>query len=381
MRRIVSLDTILIRMSTRYSFLIAAGSLAIFGLVTLTVLMGFQSPVPITPTPSRSALILLYDTIPSANAIERSKALNAKPFYILYESCDPQAAESGVINIENCLRAIESETGGKPPEWGMLDFENPFTSDLQKGPDAHEYRRAIQTMVALIRAVKLRYPNTKWTYYGVPYLPFWIMENKQTWSSATTEVKRSELNRGIAIFAPLIEELDWISPSIYACYDLKLFRKSQWDFMAKGDSAWRQAQIGLGVILGKGKPVIPTVAPYWGPAGLAEYCRVIPTDTFLNGQLAPSLAEGASGFAVWTGIGYYIKIATAGPEQIFPNEKNYGQNEWRAAFTKDYFDNQTPTDWTRPEIKRRLEAATSDTIVGSLQSIRNWESSIDNSKK
>ena len=362
-------------MSNHRSILIAALSLPTWGLVTLTALMGFQSPAPIAPVPTRSSLILLYDTIPGSNAIERAKVIGAKPFYVLYESCDPQAAKSGMIDIDNCLKAIESETAGNPPEWGMLDFENPFHSDLQKGPASPECQRAIQTMVALIRAVKLKYPNTKWTYYGVPYLPYWIMENKQTWSSATAEVKRDELNRSIGIYAPLVQELNWISPSVYAYYEMRLFPKEQWDFMLKGDSAWRQAQVGLAALLGKSKPVIPTACPYWGPSGLADYCRVIPTAEFLSGQIAPSVTAGAAGIAIWTGIGYYIKVSTAGPDQVFPNEKNYGQIEWRAAFTKDYLGNQTPTDWTRPEIKRQLESATSDTIAGSLRSIRDWESS------
>ena len=373
MRRIVSVDTILTRMSTRYSFLIAAGSLAIFGLVTLTVLMGFQSPVPITPVPPLASLTLLYDTLPSANATERVKAIGARPFYILYQSCDPQAEKSGLIDIDVCLKAIESENAGNPPEWGMLDFEEPFTADLQKGADSFECQRALQSMIALVRAVKFKYPNTKWSYYGVPYLPYWI--GNYGWSTASDSAKRSALESSIAIYKTLVAELDWISTTIYAKYDPRLFSEDRQDTMLKEGHAWRKAQVGLAVLLGKGKPVIPTACPYWTAGGKADFCRVISLPEFLNDQIVPSVEAGATGFAVWTAIGYFIDKATASPDKIYNNEANFGQKEWRAAFTMDYLNKQTPPDWTNPDIKQRLVSATSDTIATSLISIRDWERS------
>ena len=343
--------------------------------MSILALLGLQNSAPQTTIP----LTLLYDSIPTNDGVDRIKSIDAKPFYILYQSCDPQSYKSGDINIYACLKAIEKETSGNPPLFAMLDFEDPFTSDLQKGFDSVECKRALKAMIDLVRAVKIKYPFTKWSYYGVPYLPYWL--EGHGWSTATHATKRSALERSIAIYSTLIEELDWISPSIYLKYDPILFPENQRGNIVLEGRAWREAQIRLAVLMGKGKSVIPTACPYWTPGGKANFCSVVSSSEFMDDQIVPAVSAGASGIAIWTAIQYFIGLATTNSEIKSDQEKDFGRAEWRSAFTKDYFANEPPKDWTSPEVKYKLLLNASDTIISSLVRIRDWETKLKEQKK
>ncbi len=352
----------------------AAAATLMIALQTGAIVPQSQTPPPSPPATrpaARDPLVLLYDTIPSRNARERAGTLGAASFYILYQSCDPQCAKSGVIDSDAVLTAIANETKEQTPSWGMLDFEDPFNADLQKGPESPEGARAIATMIRTVQAVKARFPKTKWTYYGVPWLPYWL--GSRGWMSATPLAKREALERGSAIYGALIKELDWISPTVYPKYDPRLAPPDQRSTVADEGRAWRTAQVGLASILAGGKPIIPTVAPYWTPGGKADFCRVVSATDLIDDQVAPSVAAGATGIAIWTAIDYFINISTDCTGAPVTKEDNFGAPQWRAAFVADYLDNQVPPDWCDPSLKQRLIINTSDTIAAALSRIREWD--------
>ena len=82
---------------------------------------------------------------------------------------------------------------------------------------------------------------------------------------------------------------------------------------------------------------------------------------------------GASGIAVWTSINYFIQQAINGPTKGSPGETDFGSNEWRKAFTTDYFNNNPPPDWSNPQVKQDLIQKSSKTITDTLFNIRSWE--------
>ena len=349
--------------------------------IVSTGLLGLQSDPPrATPAaPARVPLTLLYDILPSRNAVDRVTAIGARTFYLVYQGCDPQCATTGIINPEAVVNAIEAETKGRAPLFGMLDFEDPFSDNLQKGPDSPEGARAIETMIRTIRAVKARFPDTKWTYYGVPWLPYWL--DKNGWFTATADAKRAALERATATYAALVRELDWVSPTVYPKYDPVVFPEDQRNTIVHEGRAWRTAQVGLAALMANGKPVIPTLSPYWTPGGRARFCRVISRSEFLDDQVAPCVEAGATGIALWTAIDHFIGISTDCTGRPFTNEKNFGPAEWRAAFVADYLDNQVPADWCDPELKQLLLRRASDTIASALQNTREWEATLSKSPK
>ena len=136
----------------------------IIGIIIIGIFFfGFQESAVTKPI-NRPPLVLLYDVLPDLNAITRVQSISAQQFFILYQGCDPQSFKSGVIDIPAVLMAIQKQTGGQLPEWCMLDFEDPFNADLQKSPTAPECKRALNSMIETIKAVKKIYPNTKWSY-------------------------------------------------------------------------------------------------------------------------------------------------------------------------------------------------------------------------
>ncbi|MCE9619796.1 MAG: hypothetical protein K8R92_07785 [Planctomycetes bacterium] len=323
-------------------------------------------------------LLLLYDGLPEAASIARAMSLKAEVWMQINQ--DAPSYKSGIIDIAAVTKEVESKTGGRPPTWMMLDFEEPFFANLSKGQDSPEYKLTIQTMTECIRAMKARWPESKWTFYGIPNLPYWI-EGKG-WATAPDDQKKVMLKSMSEAVMPLVRECDWVSVSIYDCYDPSMvvagspnsIRGTPASVREDG-RAWRMAQVGLAKLLAHGKPVIPNVCNFWVPGGVAPYCRLIQPRAFIEDQIAPAVQAGANGFALWTGINYRISIVTQDEEKAatIVTEKNFGVQDWRKAFTADYFKGKAPMDWTDPQVKQTLVAETSKAIIQCFTNIRAWE--------
>ena len=336
-------------------------------------------PVPVTPVaPARPTappapltladLTVLYDEIPDRTIARRAEALESQRYLLIYQGCDPQAARTGVIDADAVIREIARKTATGSPRFGMLDFEDPFTANLQLGASSPKCQATVATMVAAMRAVRARYPNILWTYYGVPFVPYWL--DGKNWLNATPAAKAALLERLYQVYAPLIAEVDWVSPSIYPVYDPLLFEPKTPDLVRQHGRAWRAATVGFAKILAAGKPVIPTVSPLWQPNGVATAATTVPQVQFIEDQIEPAAAAGASGVALWTGINYGITLAIDGYEKNLPQDETFGTRVWRAAFVKEYLDNQPPRDWNDPLVRATLVRKGSNTILDAIRWIR-----------
>ena len=337
----------------------------------------FSSGPVDAPVVALPPLTLLYDALPDESLINSIVSMKVMPWVQINQ--DAASYKSGVLDIEAITREVNTKTGGHPPTWMMLDIEEPFFELLMKGPNSPEYKKSIDTMVATIRAMKSLWPNSKWTFYGIPNLPYWI-EGKG-WANATDEQKKKMLESVAAISEPLIAESDWVSVSIYDYYDPSMVIpgspnsvRGTPESVRMDGCAWRMAQVGLAKLLARGKPVIPNVCQFWAPGGVAPYCRLIPARAFIENQILPAIKAGATGFALWTGMNYRIEIVTDNKENTnVKREKNFGVQEWRAAFAFDYFKGIQPPNWSEPQIRQKLKLDTSRSIIQSLSNIRLWE--------
>ena len=326
---------------------------------------------------SGSALTLLNDSLPDSSLISSLQSLQVSQWMPIGQ--DPQSYKTGIIDIEELNRQVLKKTNGNPPLWMMLDFEDPFTADLAKDLNSPEYKRALQTMLAAIRAMKSRWPQCKWAFYGVPHLPYWV-EGKG-WATASDDRKKELLNKAAIASVPLIQESDWISVSIYDCYDPKMVVpgsptsiRGTPESVRMDGRAWRMAQVGLAKLLANDKPVIPNVCPFWVPTGIAPYCRLIHPRAFIEDQIEPAIKAGATGFALWTGIEYRIQIVTLNDAKVakIKAENNFGVKEWRAAFVKDYLGRE-PQNWDDDQIRQKLVTKTSQMLRETFFNIRSWE--------
>ena len=343
---------------------------AILGCIVAIGSMTVPSQQPTTPRGSASRPIVLFDEIPAyGDVASRVAAIEARRFLVVYQSADPKAASTGLIDTAAVIRAIRKE--GDPnnlPAWGMLDFEDPFHDLLQKGPLTPECNRTVAEMVRTIEAVRKAFPRTKWCFYGAPWLPYWL-EGGKDWTTASDPVKRRELDRAVAIYSPIIAVSDWVSPTIYGKYDPRLYPEAERATIRTQGRAWRSAQVGIARVMSRSQPVIPLVCPWWTPGGKAEYCRLMDPIEFIEDQVAPAIAEGASGAGVWAALGYQINRMTATDASAFVDEKDFGLREWRAAVVKDYLGGREPADWSAPGMAAFLRASMSSSMIKAMEDI------------
>lgn len=332
--------------------------------------------VPIVPvaqpaTVPVAKLALLYDEIPDATIARRAEAVDAQRYLLIYQGCDPQAVRTGLIDVEAVIREISNKTANGAPRWGMLDFEDPFTANLQLGVDSPKYQATSASMIATMRAVRTRFPNILWTFYGTPFVPYWL--DGKNWLNATPEAKSTLLEKLYKVYAPLAAEVDWVSTSIYPVYDPLLFEPKTPDLVRAHGRAWRTASVGFAKILAAGKPVIPTVSPYWQPNGVATAGTSVPEAQFIEDQVEPAAAAGADGVAIWTGVGYGITLAIDGYAKNMPQDETLGTRVWRAAFISEYLDNQPPRNWSDAVVRATLVRKSSNTILDAIRWIRLWQ--------
>lgn len=326
-----------------------------------------------TSTQLIQPLTILYDAIPDSNAIVRAGASNANPYLVIYESIDPTAKKTGLIDINILLSYIRTQTKAGLPDWCMLDFEEPFHEAMQEGIDSQKCKITILNMINAIRAVRREFPNSKWTYYGMPFLPYWL-DGGLSWDKAPQDLKRKSIEKAAAIYNSLIQEMDWVSPSIYAQYDPKFFPGQSPENIREGGRSWRVAQVGLAKLLSNGKPIIPTISPWWvSTTARCDVYTVINAKEFIEDQVIPAIKMGATGLALWAALPYIKDGIIAVDQSQYPQDPKTGVPAWRAAVIKDYLNNQTPKDWSDKDVAQRLTAGMGLTYTNSISNIRMWE--------
>lgn len=332
-----------------------------------------QSPA-ISPqtakTEPRSSLVIVYDQIPTTTAQRRVLEVGATQYLIVYQGVDPQA-KSGLINPQSVIKEVESRSLKSLPRYGVLDFESPYAEILQKGSGDPRWAQTISTMVALIQSVRTRFPTTRWTFYGVPFVPYWIAGTD--WESATPEQRKEALNKIFEANAPLVKEMDWVNCSIYPVYEPELFNPKDPSRVRSQGRAWRRAAVSLSCILANGKPVMPMISPYWQPNGVARAGCPVPRDEFIEDQVAVAVEAGATGVAVWTGIGTFIDLAIKGDPEASNRDDGFSAGGWRATFTKEFFSGIEPSVWVDPSVRTVLESRTSSQVADAIRWIREWE--------
>jgi hypothetical protein len=344
----------------------------------LALMLAAESRAPQISGKQAESMVLLYDSIPDPFSAGGLRGSGSEVWLQINQ--DPESYKTGIIDTAQILRQIESRTDGSPPSWIMLDFEEPFFKDLSALDGSTERTRAVSSMLSTLREVKQRWPEVKFGFYGLPKLPFWV--GGKGWAELDSDEKRTALEKAQRDAAPLLAEVDWVSPSVYAYYDPAMVRpgspssiRGTPQLAEQNDLAWRSAQVGLAVLMAKGKPVLPTVCPFWAPGGIAPWCHWIDRRAFIERQIQPVIKMRARGVMVWTGMSYRIRKVTDSTLAEGASERNFGVPEWRAAFEKDFLGDSIPIEWNAPELRKRLERDTTRAIVQTLLDIRTWERS------
>jgi hypothetical protein len=323
----------------------------------------------------RARLVILFDTLADPGRVgEDAIGLGARPMLIVYEryeGADPAAARTGNIDVETLIRHIDRKTGGTPPEWGLLDFEAPFMEWIELGPGDAKWSIATGQMRDAIRAVKRAFPKTKWSYYQIPYVRYWIAG--KTWADASPEERQAATTKFLSQCAPVLAECDWICPSIYSFYEPVARRPSDAEGVRKASRAWSLEQVRIACGVANGRPVMPIISPIWQPNGDARVGAPVPIQLLQEDVIEPAIREGAAGFVIWTAFDYFIRCAVSGTE---PDPRGFD----RAAVAKYYLDGRFPEQWSDPVVESTLRMKAGDVVLSAIKAIRDIETKRDLSR-
>ena len=331
---------------------------------------------PVLP-PAVVSFPIIFDNGPTSAFV--SPIDTAQRYLIVYQSdfsTDDPATHTDVdINVNAVIAAIGRKVSASgSPQWGVLDIENPFDEVLKAGPSDARFDSAVASLVNTIRAVRVAYPQTKWTYYGFPRVPYWL--GVKDWGGITPEVREANYVQFARNYEPVMAEMDWFMPSLYDVYERARAMPNSASVREVAEAEYRKACICVisrwfdraSVVA---RPIIPVVSPWFQPGGVATSYQAIPMDEFCAEQVRPAIEAGANGMAVWGEMGFFLKMATA-PQ--LPSAQ-YVQ-EWRAQ-TRAAFTPLVPAatsgmmtiDWTAPSTIIAIGATLNQTLADAMRAI------------
>ncbi len=331
------------------------------------------APAAVAASQGPAPFHILYNEKPSDGFTVPD--VGAQMYFGVYQATDPNA-HSGQIDVPRVLAATRLIVAANPNmEWGMLDFEHPYNEVLLAGPSDPLYANAIASKVALIKAVKAEFPNIKWTYYGVPRLPYWV--DGQTWSTFSDAKRRELFDHAQLSYGPILRELDWVQPSVYDKYERNLgFPLTN---LTARDAAERAFRVALIEVIRDwysrnelpAKPILPAVCAWYQGHTKATMFRAIPSSELESDQLRPIIEAGADGVSSWSTMGHKTMLATI---NFTPNTawSQQAQGLARHAFAVDILGSSSVTqvNWQDPAVKTAIEHANNQTLAALLELIR-----------
>jgi len=313
---------------------------------------------------------VIYDwapVTPTFNVPEiksKLESIRAEPYIYVSQNEFGGQLLSGVIDPSNVVSLIQGKYGSNPSGWGMLDFEIPFQSVLEAGPSTGGYATCVNSLVSTMEAVKSAFPRVRWTYYGFPGLSYYPGAGN-LWAFASESARKTEIEKQILGFSPVLRVMDWYSPSVYDVFD------QSHPAMSVGDAAqhnvnereYRIARVGVVKEFlsrnGLGhRPILPAVSPFFapggGPSGVTLENKKIPFTQMVQDQILPLTEAGCNGVAIWSAADFYAAQALTGTDA-----GNSIQVRVRPIYTVDYFAGITPGDsgtpgWTAAATRTKL---------------------------
>jgi hypothetical protein len=232
-------------------------------------------------------------------------------------------------------------------------------TNMAKGlqnPQDPAYIQTRDSLVAAIQQLKARFPNARWSYYGMPSLPTWFAVNGANHTHVSIPVTTLEpiLEQRRSVYQAVIDECDFVCPTIYDRHDERHSPTPAAAAQSENNTKLRNRRV---IDLAKrlvanssrpDRPVLPFVNLWYAPGGIGEDYRMIPRDQVRAKQIEPAVAAGADSIVVWTAAGFYARLTT------MPDEpSNQEQQQVRAAFAADLLDGLPPS-WQSMAVRQEI---------------------------
>ena len=332
-------------------------------------------------TPPSPPGLLLYDWMPDGTPMKTIRAIDAQRYTIVYQDILPRQGESGIVDIDLVLAFLRDRLSRTWNGWGVLDFEGAFIKRLRKGPGHPDHEATTASLRKTIAVLKREWPGSKWTFWGMRDVRFWIHDEGEaavSWFSASAQQKAREFDRQAGAFSGLIDVVDWVTPWIYDIYSLKDTSPSDRMSSVAGQKAWARAKVALCRRMiesrpGGAVPLVPMFCPAFAPGGNVSKPTFVPNSEFINEVLEPTVASGVDGLALWSGMGYRVRNAF----RTTVNQHQVGiRDESRARLKTLLFPN-APFDWAAPGAKAAIDDAIRARLLGQLTEMRKALNSLE----
>jgi hypothetical protein len=325
------------------------------------------------PKASVGAPTLLFNELLLAS--EREYGPDSARYLVVYQAADP-GADSGRIDAARVVAEVRRLLLAQPDvRWGILDFEHPYNEILLAGPSDHRHAAASASMIETIRRVRSEFPRIRWTYYGMPRLPYWNAGDD--WSRLSPDRRRTLFDHAQASYGAILNELDWIQPTVYDKYERGLgFPLAGEEASDRAERAFRIAHVEVVrdwfARTGQPqRPLYPVVTPWFLGTDKSTQYRAIPTAELVADQLRPLVDAGADGISVWSSMEHKITIATI---DFTPNSEfsRLAQPIVRETFARDVLGatGASAVHWQDPLVKQRLESHVAATMEAAVRSMR-----------
>ena len=309
---------------------------ALFAAIALLALLGssrlleFHASAGPSPQPANqsdsmagSKPILCIANDEDAGFLAAARPLNSERCMIIYEST---FIDGGRIDENKLRRAVADRI---PEGWNgfaCLDIENEWFKNLARDPQSAEFRSGVDHLLRALRIARAVRPESKWSFYGIPNLPFFVKdaENRTVgWDKVSPESKA----QFIAVARqsqPIVDACDWVAPTVYDPY----FDATNPEWIEAQKARVRESvQLAkeMGAVSGKPRPVLVFIWHRIHNSNKRDPLRLLGNQEFLEGQVLPALQAGAAGVVWWGADRYMIRSGELGKAQ--PAEA--------AALTKD----------------------------------------------
>jgi hypothetical protein len=227
-----------------------------------------SDPPPATAAAATGRVLVINEKL-SDDAWRVAHHWGAQRGRILYEThFDPKhVGEPDLERVRDPLLAIPPDYTG----YACLDWENPVFGWLKEDPDSPEFRKAIESMTALIRYAKRMRPRAQWGFYGLPLRARWNRDEKwRGWARA---------------LAPLIAEVDVLYPSVY-----DLYRDGE-QSRPGADEAYVRDNVQLALEIAGDRPVLAYVMRRYHNSNKLYQRQRIPADELTRHVRAAFQAE------------------------------------------------------------------------------------------
>lgn len=206
----------------------------------------------------------------------------------------------GRIDQAKLRRTVADNVPAGWTGFACLNVENEWYKAMARDPTSEEFRTGARNLLEILKIAKEVRPEARWTYYGLPSVPFFVKDARGAsvgWDKVSPESKAAALD--VARRAQIvINGFDWLAPSVYDHY-----------LDAVGPE-WAEAQRErvrvmvtlareMGAASGRAKPVFPFVWHRIHTGNKRWGLTLLDNREFIEGQVKPALEAGAAGVVWW----------------------------------------------------------------------------------